>query len=520
MSSQVLYFFRGFIGIAVLLGITYAISYKRKKIPWKLVGIGMGLQAIFALLVLKTPPGEAFFSFINDVILKILSFSNEGAEFIFGNLVNDFDIGAIFAFRVLPTIIFFSSLISVLYYLGVMQKIVQVFAWIMMKALGTSGAETLSCSANIFVGQTEAPLMIKPYVETMTRSELLTIMTGGFATVAGGVMAAYVGMLVNTFPEIAGHLLSASIMNAPAAIYISKMILPEEEEPLTRGEVKVDLPLTDANVIDAAANGAAQGLKLALNVGAMLLAFIALIAMVDFVFKWFGGLIGFEQLSLSLIFGYIFAPIAWCIGVPMKDAVTIGSLLGKRLVINEFVSYAELADMLSKGTRLEGRSVMIATYAMCGFANFSSIAIQIGGIGGIAPSRRSDLAKLGLHGVIAGTLATFMSATIAGMISSKATLKLPEKPAETSMIRKMDCKRENNNFYQYAKTQLGINAAAVREKICPNPMVRKDSTPARKEKTTFNYGRKEVSNKHKKTSIEMIVKRKYFLKIPTKSSFC
>ncbi len=465
MSTQMVYFFRGFIGIAVLLGIAYAFSFNRKKISWRLVGIGMALQAVFAILVLKTKPGEMFFKFINDLILNILSFSDKGSSFIFGNLVSDYKIGAIFAFKVLPTIIFFSSLISVLYFLGVMQKVVELFAWIMMKALGTSGAETLSCSANIFVGQTEAPLLIKPYVETMTRSELLTVMTGGFATVAGGVMAAYVGMLVDTFPDIAGHLLSASIMNAPAAIYLSKMILPEEEEPMTKGTVKVELPITDANIIDAAANGAAQGLQLALNVGAMLLAFIALIAMVDAVFVWIGNLIHIK-LSLALIFGWLFAPIAWVIGVPWKDCVTIGGLLGKRLVINEFVTYAELADMLHKGVHLEGRSVMIATYAMCGFANFSSIAIQIGGIGGLAPSRRPDLARLGIYGVIAGTLATFMSATIAGMITSKARLKLPEKQPTPSVEKAPESMMQHKkNFYLYAASQLGMSPEAVKSMV-------------------------------------------------------
>jgi CNT family concentrative nucleoside transporter len=280
----------------------------------------------------------------------------------------------------------------------------------------TSGAETLSASGNIFLGQTEAPLMIKPFVQTMTMSELHCVMTGGFATVAGGVMAAYVGMLVAYFPDIAGHLLAASVMSAPAAIVISKVMYPEDGEPETMGTLKADVPSPDVNVIDAAARGAGEGLQLALNVGAMLLAFIALIALLNGIVGWAGGLLGWENLSLELLMGWALAPLAWAMGVPWHDAVEIGSLLGIKTAVNEFVAYLQLATSLQAGAPLDPRSVVIATYALCGFANFSSIAIQIGGIGGIAPARRSDLSRIGMRAMIAGTLASFMTATIAGAI--------------------------------------------------------------------------------------------------------
>jgi CNT family concentrative nucleoside transporter len=324
--------------------------------------------------------------------------------------------GAYFAFSVLPTIIFFSSLMTVLYYLRVMQTVVKAFAWIMQRTMGTSGAETLSASGNIFLGQTEAPLMIRPFVEKMTMSELHCVMTGGFATVAGGVMAAYVGMLLPYFPEIAGHLLAASVMSAPAAIVISKVMYPETEEPETRGTLKADVPSPDVNVIDAATRGAGEGLTLALNVGAMLLAFIALIAMINAGFGWVGSVFGYDGLSLELVSGWIMAPVAWIMGVPWHDSVAIGSLLGVKTIINEFVAYLQLATSLQRGIDLEPRSIVIATYALCGFANFSSIAIQIGGIGGMAPSRRSDLSRIGIRAMIAGTLASFMTATIAGAL--------------------------------------------------------------------------------------------------------
>jgi CNT family concentrative nucleoside transporter len=438
------------LGMIVLLFIAWLLSVNRALIPWRLVFWGIGLQVVFALLILKTPAGEAFFTWINTVIVSLLGFTEAGARFLFGNLVvNNVPVGigepgsgpvtpivgtvantgAFFAFNVLPTIVFFSSLMTMLYYFGVMQAVVKGMAWVMMRTMGTSGAETLSAAGNIFLGQTEAPLLIKPYVAGMTMSELMAVMTGGFATVAGGVMAAFVGMLIFHFPDIAGHLMAASVMSAPAALVFAKIMHPEAEEPVTRGTLKVAVEKVDANVIDAAARGAGEGLHLAMNVGAMLLAFIALIALLNALIGWIGGIthltdffqnIGWlapaQTLNLDAILGWIFAPLAWLMGVPWADAPEIGSLLGIKTAVNEFVAYLQLSALLSGDTGLSPRSVVIATYALCGFANFSSIAIQIGGIGGIAPSRRSDLARIGLRAMVAGSLAAFMTATIAGIL--------------------------------------------------------------------------------------------------------
>jgi CNT family concentrative nucleoside transporter len=323
--------------------------------------------------------------------------------------------GALFAFSVLPTIIFFSSLMTLLYYVGIMQFFVRIFARLMVRTMGTSGAESLSAAGNIFVGQTEAPLLVKPFVKTMTNSELHAVMTGGFATVAGGVMAAYVGLLVAFFPDIAGHLIAASVMSAPAALAISKIMYPETEESLTRGEVKLELERTDANAIDAAARGASEGLGLALNVGAMLLAFIALLALLNGLLGWVTGFFG-TPLTMQTILGWLGAPVAWLMGTPWKDAQAVGTLLGEKTALNEFVAYLHLANMLQGGEDLSARSIVIATYALCGFANFSSIAIQIGGIGGLAPERRGDLSRMGLRAMIGGTLAAFMTACVVGIL--------------------------------------------------------------------------------------------------------
>jgi CNT family concentrative nucleoside transporter len=431
----------GILGIATMIGIAWLLSGDRRRISWRLVGIGVALQAVLGFIVLKTGAGRALFAGANVVFTRLLGFTEQGARFIFGNLARTnvpvgtplgepVDMaplgaptgwaatGAYFAFGVLPTIIFFSSLTSVLYYLGVLQRVVKGMAWLFQRLLGTSGAETLSATGNIFVGQTEAPLLIKPFVKTMTLSELNTVMVGGFATIAGGVMAAYVGMLSPYFPDIAGHLLTASVMNAPAGLLISKMLVPEVGEPATRGTVKVALEKTETNVIEAAAAGAGQGLQLALNVGAMLLAFIALIALLNYGVGLVGGLFGVEGLSLERIFGWALAPLAWLMGVPWQDAGTVGSLVGIKTVLNEFVAYLQLAGIVGAGgAGLEPRSAVIATYALLGFANFSSIAIQIGGIGGLAPERRSDLARLGLKAMIGGNLAAFMSASLAGMLA-------------------------------------------------------------------------------------------------------
>lgn len=393
-----------------MLGVAYGLSTSRKDIKWKTVLTGIALQLVFGLFILKTPIGESIFESARAMFQNVLNYTNEGSRFIFGDLTDPSKFGFIFAFLVLPTIIFMSSLMSVLYHIGIMQKVVELAAKLMMKVMNTSGAESLSAAANIFVGQTEAPLVVKPFVDKMTNSELMALMTGGMATVAGGVLAAYVGMGID-----AGHLLAASVMSAPAALAIAKLMVPETEVSETAGVVKADLPKTNVNLIDAAATGAGEGLHLALNVGAMLLAFIALIALLNGMIGWFGALIGFESLSFELIIGYIFAPFAFVMGIPWDDCLQVGIILGKKTVVNEFVAYLDLQAAIKSGAISE-RAVIISTYALCGFANFSSIAIQIGGIGGIAPSRRQDLARLGVKSLIGGTLACFMTACIAGLL--------------------------------------------------------------------------------------------------------
>lgn len=446
----------GLLGMATMIGLAVLLSYNRRRINWRLVAAGLGLQAVFGVIVLKTEVGRRFFAGLGDMITGLLRFQEEGARFVFGNLVQSqvpvgtpgadgtldataglvAQTGAFFAFNVLPTIIFFSALMSVLYYLGLMQVIVRSIAWVMQKTLGTSGAETLSASGNIFLGQTEAPLLIKPFIKTMTRSELSTVMVGGFATVAGGVLAAYVGMLSGWFPGIASHLLAASVMNAPAGLVLSKILLPETETPVTKGGLgpevegtRVEPPRrwsfralrlrtgsTDSNVIEAAASGAAQGVQLAINVAAMLMAFVALVALLNFLLGWAGGLAGYPQLSLQGILGFVLRPLAWVMGVPWADTAYVGSLIGIKTSLNEFVAYAQFAGDLTAGQVLQPRSAIILTYALLGFANFSSIAIQIGGIGGLAPERRSEIARLGLRAMLCGNLAAMLSASLAGML--------------------------------------------------------------------------------------------------------
>lgn len=430
----------GLFGLFCLVAIAIAFSENRKSIQWKLVAWGIGLQFLFAFLVMGVPalgiPGvlQDFFGYANTAIISFLEFTDIGSEFIFGKLTDVKASGFILAFKVLPTIIFMASLMGVLYHIGIMQFIVKWIAWGMQKIMGVSGAESLSVAANIFVGQTEAPLVVKPYVERMTRSELMAVMTGGMATAAGGVLALYVGLLKDKIPDIAGHLLTASIMSAPAALAIAKIIIPEREVPETMGTIPTSSLKSDSNnIIEAAANGASEGLMLALNVAAMLLAFMALIAMVDALLMSFGEWIGFSdwgkdyvpallaqgkdkvELSFSLILGWVFAPVAWLMGISWDEAGFAGSLLGQKVILNEFVAYSNLSSMM---TYLSDRTVIILSYALCGFANFSSIAIQIGGIGGMAPSRRGDLAKLGIRSVIGGSLAAFMTATVAGLLIS------------------------------------------------------------------------------------------------------
>ena len=418
----------GLFGLAVLIGIAWLFSNNRRAVDWRLVLTGLSLQIAFAALVLLVPGGREVFDALGHGFVKILSFVTAGSTFIFGNLMNVETYGFIFAFQVLPTIIFFAALMGVLYHLGVMQFIVRIMALAITKVMRVSGAETTSVCASVFIGQTEAPLTVRPYISRMTESELITMMIGGMAHIAGGVLAAYVGMLGGGDPEqqayYAKHLLAASIMAAPATLVVAKLLIPETGEPLTRGTVKMEVEKTASNIIDAAAGGAADGLKLALNIGAMLLAFIALIAMINAPLTWIGEVTGLQAMlgkptDLAAIFGWVLAPLAWVIGVPWQDANTVGSLIGQKVVINEFVAYLQLADIVNgkvAGVALTDQGKLIATYALCGFANFSSIAIQIGGIGGLAPERRSDLARFGLRAVLGGSIATFMTATIAGVI--------------------------------------------------------------------------------------------------------
>ncbi|MCF8060672.1 MAG: NupC/NupG family nucleoside CNT transporter [Bacteriovoracaceae bacterium] len=396
-----------FVGLLFMVAVAFGLSSDRKNINWKTVGSGIALQLTLGLLILKTSAGQAVFEGARSFFTGILGYTNEGSKFIFGSLMETNRFGFIFFVMVLPTIIFMSALMSILYHIGIMQIVIRATAKVMVVIMGTSGAESLSAAANIFAGQTEAPLVVKPFINSMTKSELMALMTGGMATVAGGVLAAYVGMGID-----AGHLLAASVMSAPAALVCAKLLVPEVSNPTTTGEVKLELPKTTANLIDAAATGAGDGLKLALNVGAMLLAFIALIALVNGTLGWIGGLMGYPNFSLELITGYLFSPVAFIMGVPWEDAFNVGTLLGKKLIINEFVAYLDLQQMIPN---LQERSVIISTYALCGFANFSSIAIQVGGIGTIAPERRQDLALLGIKSLIGGTLACLMTACIAGL---------------------------------------------------------------------------------------------------------
>jgi CNT family concentrative nucleoside transporter len=394
--------FTGLLGLAAIMGVAWAMSSHRGRIQKRVIAWGLGLQFAFALLVLKTDFGRLFQA-VGAGVNAMLEYTEAGSQFVFGPLgAKSGPFGVVFAFQVLPIVIFIASFFSILYYLGIMQVLVKAMAAGMQKVMGVSGAESLNVAASIFMGQTEAPLTIRPFIAGMTRSELYTIMTSGMAHVSGAVMAAYV--------KIAGveiqHLLTAVIMTAPATIMLAKIIMPEVDQPATAGKVDIKVESEAVNIIDAAARGAGEGLHLALNIGGMLIAFLALVAMVN-------GMLGWAHTSLQEIFGIVFRPLAWLMGVSWKDSAAIGNLLGTRLVLNEFVAFLQLGPI--KG-QLDARSFTIATYALCGFANFSSIAIQIGGIGALAPSRKSDLAKLGLKAVAAGSMANFMSACIAGML--------------------------------------------------------------------------------------------------------
>jgi CNT family concentrative nucleoside transporter len=404
------------VGLIVILSIAYALSTNRRAIDGRTVAWGLALQVVFALLVLKTAAGQRVFESLGAAMNHLLNFAFVGSSFVFGPLGDKVmwprimnqvlgpegaRYGVIFAFQVLPTIIFIAALFAILYYFGVMQVIVRIFAIVMRRVMRASGAESLNVAASIFMGQTEAPLTIRPYLPKMTESELMTVMTAGMAHISGGIMAAYI-----LFGIEAQHLLTAVIMTAPGTLMMAKMFVPETQVPETMGTVRLEVERTDVNVIDAAGRGTSEGLHLALNVGAMLISFLALIALLN-------ALLGLAGLSLQQIFGWVFAPVAWSMGVPWVDAPVVGNLLGTRMALNEFVAYSQLGALKST---LDPRSFTIATFALCGFANFSSIGIQIGGIGALAPSRRHDLARLGLRAMLAGTLANFVTATIAGFL--------------------------------------------------------------------------------------------------------
>ncbi len=399
----------GVIGLAAIVAIGVALSRQRRAISWRVVAWGLGLQLAFAIFVLRVPFGQRLFRALGDLVTRILSFSYAGSEFVFGEIGKQHSsLGVVFAFQVLPAIIFVSALFAMMYYLGVMQVVVRAFAVVMNKLMRASGAESLNVAASIFMGQTEAPLTIRPFLPSMTRSELMTVMTAGMAHVSGSIMAAYIAFGIE-----ARHLLTAVIMTAPGTIMMAKLLEPETDTPATLGEVRVEIPRTDVNVVDAAARGTTEGLYLMLNVIAMLISFIALIALANGGFAWVHGHLAWFPADLQTVLGWVFRPVALAMGVPWHDSGTIGGLLGTRMVLNEFIAYAQLGPLKAS---LDPVSFTIATFALCGFANVSSVGIQIGGIGALAPDRKHDLARLGFRAMIAGTLANFLSATIAGML--------------------------------------------------------------------------------------------------------
>ncbi len=399
----------GVLGLVVIVGIGVALSSNRKRINWRVVAWGLGLQVAFAIFVLRVPAGQALFRWLGNLIGTVLHYSYAGSSFVFGKLGEpNSELGVVFAFQILPAIIYVAALFAILYYLGVMPVVVRGFAAVMSRVLGASGAESLNVAASIFMGQTEAPLTIRPFLPRMTRSELMTVMTSGMAHISGSIMAAYIAFGIE-----ARHLLTAVIMTAPGTIMMAKLFEPETERPETYGNVKLDIPKTDVNLVDAAARGTGEGLHLMLNVMAMLVSFIALVALLN---GMFGAIHDWWPLfpsNLQTVLGWIFRPIAWIMGVPWRDSGVIGSLLGTRMVLNEFIAYAELGPL--KGS-LDPRSCTIASFALAGFANFSSVGIQLGGIGALAPERKHDLARLGFRAMLAGTLANFLSATIAGIL--------------------------------------------------------------------------------------------------------
>ena len=425
-------YLRGFLGLISLIFLAFLFSRNRKGINWSLVSKGLFIQLVLAFLILKVPFVQNIFEWMSQVFVVILQFSKNGALFLFGEtLVNSNNFGAIFAFQILPTIVFFSALTSLLFYFGILQKIIFLFAYIMKKTLKLSGAESLAAAGNIFLGQTESPLLVKPYIDKMTKSELLCLMSGGMATIAGGVLAAYIGFLGGTDPAqqlfFAKHLLAASVMSAPAAIVLSKILLPETN--IVNEDMSISSEKLGSNSLEAISIGTSQGVKLAINVGAMLLVFIAFITMTNYFLKDFIGelmninnliaeftLGQYNGLTLEFILGYLLAPLTWLMGVCKEDMVLVGQLLGEKTILNEFVAYISLSELKETGKFFEEKSIIIATYILCGFANFASIGIQIGGIGSLAPSRRKDLSQLGILALIAGTLASLLTAVIVGAI--------------------------------------------------------------------------------------------------------
>ncbi len=421
---------RGVLGMATIIGIAWLFSAKRRQVDWKVVGIGLAFQLVMALLILYVPPVQVAFEFVGKLFVKVLDFTRIGSEFLFRDLMNVKSMGFIFALQILPTVIFFSALTSVLFYLGIIQKVVYALAWALNKTMKLSGAESLSTAGNIFLGQTEAPLMVKAYLDKMNRSEIFLVMTAGMATVAGGVLAAYVGFLGGDDPAMrlffAKHLLTASVMAAPGAVVVAKILFPQTE-PIEQ-KMEVSMEQVGSNFLNAMSNGTTEGLKLAANVGAMLLVFFAFIAMFNYAFLKLGDAIGlnawvatvshgrFSGLSLEFILGYLFAPVMWLIGVASQDITLTGQLVGQKIIASEFVGYESLSRMKTEGVFTFQRSIVMATYMLCGFANFASIGIQIGGIGSLAPSKRQWLSEFGFRALLGGTLASLLSATIVGML--------------------------------------------------------------------------------------------------------
>ncbi len=430
---------RSAIGLVALVALCWALSRDRKGIAWRVVLWGIGLQLLFGMLVLLTPIGTTFFSGVNDLLLNVMRYSEAGSKFLFGELIfNNIPVGngtaggngpvtatgtmvartgAYFAFHVLPTIIFFSSLMAVLYHLRIMQRVVHGVAWVMQRTMGTSGAETLATAGGIFVGLMETPLLVRPYLERMTKSEVYALMVAGLASISGGLLVAYVGLLSPFFPDIGGHLVSASFVSAPAALAIAKLLYPEHEAAETSQALNVESEKRgDVNVIDAAGRGANEGLFMALKVGAMLIAFLGLLEMANAIFGWMGRSVGLGDLSLQGVLGIVMSPVAWLIGVPWQDARVVGELVGVKTILNEFVAYRQLADHLQGAGALTHRSMVIASYALAGFANFGSIAMQIAGMGELAPNKRAMLAELGLRALFGGLMAGLMTAAVAGIL--------------------------------------------------------------------------------------------------------